>query len=96
MGDVLPFPQRDEEYPWTTVKDVIEAVVKRSEGLPESAPGAVAQRMKTDALRWIDRTVEISPGIGPLERARLLTFLSEVIVSRIMVETEFERERRRA
>jgi hypothetical protein len=96
MGDVLPFPQRDEEYPWATVKDVIEAVVKRSEGLPESAPGAVAQRMKVDALRWIDHAVEISSGIGPLERARLLTFLSEVIASRITAEMEFEREREQA
>lgn len=94
MDNVLPFPQRDDEYPWTGLKDVLEEQAKKlSDGLPESAPAAITARMKVDALRWVERAGEISPGICPLERARLLTFLSEVIVDRLMVEMERERER---
>lgn len=89
--NVLPFPKKPEDWPWPDVRDVIVAAVKRSEGIPETAPEAIAARMKVDALRWIDLAGEISGGVGPLERARLLTFVSEVLVDRLLVEMDRER-----
>jgi hypothetical protein len=91
MGDILSFPTKPEDWPWSVIRQVIEDQVKRS--APEIAPEAVAARMKPDVLRWIDRAGEISSGVGPLERERLVTFLSEVIADRLLSEVERERER---
>jgi hypothetical protein len=94
MGTILSSPEqpaRGDDPLWARLEGVIEAQVKRDGRLPESAPGFIAQRMKVDALRWLDRVQDSS---GETQTA-LLELFAAALVDRVDAEMEFERERMR-
>jgi hypothetical protein len=94
MDNIPEFPKkpsRPEDWPWSGLKDVITGTLAGQ--LPES----VAERMKPDVLRMIDRAQEVSAGICSEEtRAQLVELVAEMFTDRLMAETRYERERMRA